>query len=100
MVGLCHFQYPGLRGIYQMSQHQEQSVEISASEPDWRRGRLRALRGNTGKGSLASFRDHSPRRVRGSRKYTLRCWAVVRHSFWSIASGAGALLTCHLDGVY
>lgn len=81
-----------------MSQERKQSSEVSASEPDWQRERLRFLEWNTGKRLLASIRDYQRWRDRGAWSYPLRCWAVLRHHFWSVASGADIPLTCCIGG--
>lgn len=75
---------------------------ISATDPDWTRERANGW--EPGKALLKAIRDYQ--RLKGSG---LRAkWAVVRHRFWSVVSGAdipinskigGGLLIPHPNGI-
>lgn len=53
---------------------------------------------NPGKRLLASLRDFQRWGKAGAWCLPLRWWAVVRHGFWSVTSGADIPLTCLIGG--
>jgi serine O-acetyltransferase len=65
---------------------------ISATEPDWSRER-RDGGWEPSKALLASIRDYQ--RARGGIG---RRWAVLRHRFWSVVTGADIPLNCKIGG--
>lgn len=82
---------------------------ISSSIPDWSREAKRPFEWDPGKSLLASLRDYQRADARGGflARFTKRV-AVLRHRFWSIASGAdipinsrigGGLMIPHPNGV-
>jgi len=81
-----------------MNHQQEQVNQISATEPDWQREQLDFGEWNPGKRLLASIRSYQRWRNGGARCYPLRYWAVLRHRFWSVATGAEIPLTCRIGG--
>jgi serine O-acetyltransferase len=75
---------------------------ISATEPDWTRERASGW--EPGKALLKSIRDYQRLKGQGLRAK----WAVLRHRFWSVVSGAdipisskigGGLLIPHPNGI-
>lgn len=72
---------------------------ISSSEPDWSREAKRPWQWIPSRSLLASLRDYQ--RLAGSHRpwhVMQRKWAVLRHRFWSVATGADIPLTCHIGG--
>ena len=68
------------------------TTAISATEPDWSRER-RDRGWEPSKALLASVRDYQ--RARGGIG---RRWAVLRHRFWSVVTGADIPLNCRIGG--
>jgi serine O-acetyltransferase len=69
---------------------------ISATEPDWERERLIAGRWDPSRALLKSIRDYQEGRAKGAR---LACkFAVLRHRFWSIVTGADVPINSKLGG--
>ncbi len=72
---------------------------ISSEEPDWTREGLRAGEWNPGKRLLSSIRDYQRYQRDQPLLFRLRsAWAVLRHRFWSIVTGADIPLNCQLGG--
>lgn len=82
---------------------------VSATVPDWSREAKPFFAWNPSRSLLASLRAYE--RVAGSRHpwhVVLRKWAVLRHGFWSVITGAeiplgtrigGGLLMPHPNGI-
>lgn len=66
---------------------------ISATVPDWSREHKSFGRWNPARALLASVRDYQ--RARGSIG---RRWAVLRHRFWSVVTGADIPVTVKIGG--
>lgn len=81
-----------------LKQVEEQSIEVSATEPDWQREHMVYGEWNPGKRLLSSIRDYQRWRDRGAWYAPLRSWAVLRHRFWSVATGAEIPLSCCVAG--
>ena len=77
---------------------EEKVVEVSATEPDWQREHLSYGEWNPGKRLLSSIRDYQRWRDGGAWYSPLRSWAVLRHRFWSVATGADIPLSCFIAG--
>jgi serine O-acetyltransferase len=71
--------------------------EISASEPDWSRERPGRGHAKASLALLASIRAYQAA-GRSAIKSPIRLWAVVRHRFWSIITGAEIPLNCKIGG--
>jgi serine O-acetyltransferase len=71
---------------------------ISATEPDWRREHLGFGEWDPGKRLLASVRDYQRWRDGGIWSALPRAWAVLRHRFWSVVTGADIPLSGHIGG--
>lgn len=72
---------------------------VSASVPDWSREAKRTFEWSPGRSLLASIRawqHHAARK--GPHRRLLARWAVLRHRFWSIVTGADIPLNCRLGG--
>lgn len=72
---------------------------VSATEPDWRREHKRAFEWSPSRSLLASLRSYQ--RWRGSRhplRWPAMKWAVLRHRFWSMVTGAEIPLNCRIGG--
>lgn len=72
------------------------STDISASIPDWIRESKPRWAWQPSKSLLASIRDYQRYRNAGSR--TRAGFAVLRHRFWSVVTGADIPLNCQLGG--
>jgi serine O-acetyltransferase len=81
---------------------------VSAVEPDWTREARSRGEWSPGKALLASIRAYQSARGRSPIARIIRGWAVLRHRFWSVVSGAdiplnsriaGGLLLPHPNGV-
>ena len=86
-----------------ISPAQEQTTpvrtEVSATEPDWSREAKPLLAWAPARSLLASIRAYE--KVAGSRNpwhVLLRKLAVLRHRFWSVATGADIPLGCKIAG--
>ena len=72
---------------------------VSAERPDWSRERKRPLQWAPSRSLLASIRSYQHHRVsRGWWRSVPRAWAVLRHRFWSVVTGADIPLNCKLGG--
>lgn len=69
---------------------------VSATEADWGRERLRFGEWAPGKALLKSIRDYQ-RATKGGSRVRAK-WAVIRHRFWSIVTGADIPLNCKIGG--
>ena len=74
----------------------EPSAEISASIPDWIRESRPGWAWQPSKALLASIRAYQRHREAGRR--TRARFAVLRHRFWSVVTGADIPLNCQLGG--
>lgn len=72
------------------------NLEVSATEADWSRERSSAGAWEPSKALLTAIRDYQRARERG-RGLSAR-WAVLRHRFWSVVTGADIPLTCRIGG--
>lgn len=88
----------GLATTPEMNDQQPHAPLVSATEPDWRRERLRFGEWNPGKRLLRSIRDHQRWSQRGALGFPVRGWASLRHRFWSVVTGADIPLNCVLGG--
>jgi serine O-acetyltransferase len=70
--------------------------QISATEADWERERPVRGRWEPAKALLKSIRDYQRALERGSRLASK--FAVIRHRFWSVVTGADIPLNCKLGG--
>lgn len=74
-------------------------MKVSAEVPDWSREKKRIISWNPSLALLASIRSyqrhaesHNPLRV------LVKKWAVLRHRFWSVVTGADIPLDCQIGG--
>ena len=74
-------------------------VGVSAKVPDWTREKKSALSWHPSRALLASIRSyqchsvsHNPLRI------LLKEYAVLRHRFWSVVTGADIPLNCQIGG--
>jgi serine O-acetyltransferase len=78
----------------------ESRVVVSNELPDWSREEKRFFSWDPSRALLASIRSYQ--RNAKSRN-PLRCvflkkWAVLRHRFWSVVTGADISLNCQIEG--
>lgn len=72
---------------------------MSKMQPDWSREALKPGEWDPGKRLLASIRAYQRyRHQAGITSSVLKKWAVLRHRFWSIFSGADIPLNCQIEG--
>ena len=72
---------------------------ISATEPDWAREAKRWFEWAPARSLLATLRSYERWRVsRWPWALPLRKWAVLRHRFWSVVTGADIPLGCRIGG--
>ncbi len=72
---------------------------VSAEEPDWSREKKSAFSWHPSRSLLASIRVYQ--RCAGSRnplRILIKNFAVLRHRFWSIVTGADIPLNCQIGG--
>ncbi len=76
------------------------SATVSATAPDWSREAQDGRRWVPSLALLASIRDYQCYAASRNplRSVLLRRVAVLRHRFWSVATGADIPLNCHLEG--
>lgn len=67
--------------------------------PDWSREQLRFGEWDPAKRLLSCIRDYQRyQRERVLLRRVRRAWAVLRHRFWSVATGADIPLNCQIEG--
>lgn len=74
-------------------------MKVSAEVPDWSREKKPFFSWNPPRALLASIRSYQ--RHAGSFhpvSILVRKWAVLRHRFWSIVTGADIPLNCQIEG--
>ena len=71
-------------------------AEISASEPDWSREARVPGKWEPSRALLASIRDFQ--RAEGPFRTLRRKWAVLRHRFWSVVTGADIPVNSTIGG--
>ena len=74
-------------------------TRVSAEVPDWSREEKRAFSWQPSWSLLASIRSYQ-RHVnsRNPFRVLMRKWAVLRHRFWSVVTGAEIPLNCNIGG--
>lgn len=77
----------------------DDKASVSADEPDWSRERKGMLEWSPSRALLASIRDYQ-RHSKARRWWTAvpRAFAVLRHRWWSVVTGADVPLNCRLGG--
>ena len=92
----------------EMNHQPSRGEQLSATEPDWQREKLGFGEWSPSKRLLASIRDYQRWRHPRFWCFPLRWWAVLRHRFWSVVTGAdiplnvvigGGLLLPHPNGI-
>ena len=73
-------------------------MDPSAEVPDWTREHAKRGEWAPSKALIAAIRDYQRARGRNPLAFFRRKWAVVRHRFWSIATGADVPLNSWLGG--
>ena len=74
-------------------------MDISAELPDWSREYKRFFSWDPSRALLASIRSYQ--RNSNSRipwRVLIKKWAVLRHCFWSVITGADIPLNCQIGG--
>jgi serine O-acetyltransferase len=71
---------------------------ISAAEPDWSREAKRFFEWAPSRSLLAAHRSYRRNAGRGPLQWIVRKWAVARHRFWSVVTGADVPLSCRIGG--
>lgn len=74
-------------------------VSVSAEVPDWSREKKRFFSWDPSRALLASIRSYQY--YAGSRNplnVFAKKWAVLRHRFWSVVTGADIPLNCQIEG--
>ena len=75
------------------------SDRVSAEIPDWSREQKRAFSWNPSRALLASIRSYqSHGGSRNPLRVFLKKYAVLRHRFWSVVTGADIPLDCQIGG--
>jgi serine O-acetyltransferase len=90
----------GFELLHEMTKVPRQGREsrICATEPDWTREACRRGSWDPGKALLKSIRDYQ-RAQQGKFLSGLRCrFAILRHRFWSIATGAEIPINARIGG--
>jgi len=72
--------------------------KISAAEPDWSREAKGFFEWAPSRSLLAAHRSYQRNSGRGPVRWLARKWAVARHRFWSVVTGADIPLTCRIGG--
>lgn len=76
-----------------------ESPAVSATTPDWSREAKRRWAWVPSRSLLASIRAYQRHRdSRNPLRIGLRMWAVLRHRFWSVVTGADIPVTCQIAG--
>ena len=74
-------------------------MELSAEVPDWSREKKRFLTWRPSRSLLASIRSHQRNaKSRNPLRVLARKWAVLRHRFWSVVTGADIPVNCKIGG--
>lgn len=74
-------------------------MEISAEVPDWSREKKRIFSWNPSRALLASIRSYQRHaESRNPVRILVKKWAVLRHRFWSVVTGADIPLDCQIGG--
>ena len=72
---------------------------VSAEVPDWSREHKRLFEWHPSRSLLASIRSYQRHRERPSvLSGVMRPWAVLRHRFWSVVTGADIPLNSRIGG--
>jgi serine O-acetyltransferase len=71
---------------------------VSATEADWSREAKRLFEWAPSRSLLASIRSYQRHDGRGPLAAIIRKWAVVRHRFWSVVTGADIPINCKIGG--
>lgn len=71
---------------------------VSATDPDWTRERKGYFEWAPSRALLAAIRSYQRWRGRGPLGYAMRRWAVARHRFWSVVTGADIPVTTRIGG--
>lgn len=82
-----------------MINYQKSQEPVSAYEADWSREKKNLFAWHPSKSLLASIRAwqlHQGRR--GPHRRLLQKWAVLRHRFWSVVTGADIPVNCQIGG--
>jgi serine O-acetyltransferase len=74
-------------------------MEISAEFPDWSREKKRFFSWDPSRALLASIRSYQRNaKSRNPLCILIKKWAVFRHRFWSVVTGADIPLDCQIGG--
>ena len=74
-------------------------MEISAELPDWSREKKRFFSWDPPRALLATIRSYQRNaESRNPLRVLLKKWAVLRHRFWSVVTGADIPLNCQIGG--
>ena len=77
----------------------ESSEPCTTVEPDWKREEKKFFEWLPSRSLLASIRAYQQhRKDKGLLASTLKKFAVLRHRFWSIVTGADIPLNCNIGG--
>lgn len=74
-------------------------MEVSAEVPDWSREQKRFFSWNPSRallGSIRSYQRHA--NSRNPLRVVMKKWAVLRHRFWCVVTGADIPLNCLIGG--
>jgi serine O-acetyltransferase len=78
---------------------EEISIVVPPELPDWSREQKRFLKWDPSRSLLASIRSYQRNaRSRNPLGVFLKKWAVLRHMFWSVVTGADIPLNCQIEG--
>lgn len=81
------------------SEDSSATQSVSATVPDWSREHVRFGRWDPARALLKSLRDYQRYRARRSMLWVpCAVWAVLRHRFWSVVTGADIPLNCQIAG--
>ena len=75
------------------------TTKVSAEVPDWSREYKHILSWQPSRSLLGSIRSYQRHAKSGNPfRVLMKKWAVLRHRFWSVITGADIPLTCQIGG--
>jgi serine O-acetyltransferase len=77
----------------------ESTVGVSSEVPDWTREKKGVFSWDPSRALLASIRSYQRNaKSRNPLRVAVKKWAVLRHLFWSVVTGADIPINCQIEG--